>query len=177
MFSLAYFIAVLFVIKFSILTIDMFGIDFFKTNIKNIAFANIGIFASLTGFLIASIPLLIPMIIKENYLIDAVKNNLQEITISLKILLTLFVTSIFVLFFDINDYDNNIKLGLVSIFIYLYILLLYYLYEIIEILHIFVSDLKELKNNMTANNKNNDKIINILEKIDKKLNSRSENDT
>ncbi len=152
MFSLVYLSAVFFTIRFDFLTVDMFEIDFFKINIKNIAFANIGIFASLTGFLIASIPLLIPMIIKENYLINAVKNNLQEITISLRVLLALFIISILVLIFNLDNYSENIKLGILAIFIYLYILLLYYLYEIIEILHIFVSDLKRLKKNIENKN-------------------------
>lgn len=168
-FTICYSIILFIAIKYDFLTVQIIheylGITFFSKKLTNIALANIGIFASLTGFLIASIPFLVTIIIKENYLINAVKNNLNDITIALKIILVLFIISLYVLFSNINDYNDNIKIIILSIFIYLYIVLIYYIYEIISMLHIFVSDLRNLKKNME--DENNVKFLNTLMKIEK----------
>jgi hypothetical protein len=152
-FTFIYFAIIVLFVGFNIIHINIideyFGKEFFKNDIKNIALANIGIFASLTGFLIASIPFLVSIIIKENYLINAVKNNLNEITIALKTIFVLFILSLFILFINFEQSHFFIQIGVVSILIYLYIVLLYYIYEIIELLHIFVGDLKNLKKNMS----------------------------
>lgn len=150
-FTILYILTVFFIVKFNIINLDTIneylGKEFFKNDIKNIALVNIGIFASLTGFLIASIPFLVSIIIKEDYLIKAVKNNLNEITIALKIIFVLFILSLFILFINIEQYNFFIKISILSFLIYLYIILLYYIYEIIELLNIFIGDLKKFKCN------------------------------
>ncbi|MCF6172255.1 MAG: hypothetical protein L3J44_00450 [Campylobacteraceae bacterium] len=167
-FSILYVIIIFVAIKYNLLTIQIIneylGTTFFSKKLINISLANVGIFASLTGFLIASIPFLVTIIIKENYLINAVKNNLNDITIALKIILILFIVSLYVLFSNLDDYNDNLKIIILSLFVYLYIVLIYYIYEIIQILHIFVSDLKNLKQNMTDDNST--KIINLLTSIE-----------
>jgi hypothetical protein len=140
------------IIKSEILTNDIIN-EFINKNfslndIKNLSIANIGIFASLTGFLIAAIPFLVSIIVKADYLINAVNNNLKVITFTLKIIFFLFIYSLIILFIDISFLSLNAKTILIFIYIYFYLILLYYIYEIIGILHVFVSDLKELKKNI-----------------------------
>lgn len=172
-FTFSYVVIFFVLIKYKFITFETLknylGESFFSSDIKNIALANVGIFASLTGFLIASIPFLVSIIIKESYLIKAVKNNLNEVTNALKIILLLFILSLIILIFDVDKFYFSIKVIIMSTLIYLYIILLYYIYEIVEILHIFVSDLNTLKQKM--HNESNDKILKTLQDIEKNTKS------
>jgi len=114
-----------------------------KENIITLASANIGLFASLTGFLIAAIPFFLSLILKKKYLINAVKNNLNEIKDTLFILTAIFIVSIVILLFDIK---NNIALYIIwVVYLYLYIFLVYNIIEIIKMIGQFVKDLNFLK--------------------------------
>lgn len=126
--------------------LGLLGADFFKTDIKNIAIANIGLFASITGFFIAATPFLIGIIGTKRYLLDAVKNNLNEITSALKVLVLIGIVSIAILFSNPAGYSDLTKIISVMALLYLYILFFYYIYEIIKIMGIFVADLKSIGN-------------------------------
>lgn len=126
--------------------VELLGDDFFKSDIKNIAIANIGLFASITEFFIAATPFLIGIIGTKKYLLDAVKNNLNEITSALKVLVLIGIVSIVILFSNPSSYLDLTKLIFVVILLYLYILFFYYIYEIIKIMGIFVADLNNVGN-------------------------------
>jgi len=70
--------------------------------LETLASINIGLFASLTGFLIASIPFFVQVLLKDEYLIDAVGNNLNEIISALFVLMAIFISSILFLLFEIK---------------------------------------------------------------------------
>jgi hypothetical protein len=114
--------------------------------LETLASTNIGLFASLTGFLIASLPFFVQVFLKQEYLIDAVDNNLNEIISALFVLMAIFIVSVLFLLFTIK---NSIYLYVVfSIFLYLYILLCFYMIEIFKILKELVRDLRYLKREM-----------------------------
>ncbi len=122
---------------------DIFGKFIIKVDLQTIATANIGLFASLTGFLIAAIPFFLQIILKQNYLIIALGNNLHEIVFALYVLLIIFVISVIVLLFDIES--QVCRFIIWAIYLYLYIFLIYYILEILKIIEQLVSDLKTLK--------------------------------
>jgi hypothetical protein len=170
-FTLLYFIGVLLFINYDLIMIESISkvLNLFTLKeLKNISLANIGIFASLTGFLIAAIPFLVGVIVNASYLITAVNNNLTIITSTLKVIFFLFVLSLITLFIDIESLNIDFKIGLISLFIYLYLVLLYSIYEIINILKVFVSDLTELKKNMEVKNENTELLKEILKKLNQK---------
>jgi hypothetical protein len=114
--------------------------------LEALATTNIGLFASLTGFLIASLPFFVQVFLKQEHLIDAVNNNLNEIISALFVLMAIFISSVLFLLFRI---ENNIYAYIVfSIFLYLYFLLCYYMIEIFKILKELVRDLRYLKREM-----------------------------
>jgi len=114
--------------------------------LEMLAGANIGLFASLTGFLIASIPFFLQVILKKESLINTFGNNLNQITSALFILMALFIVSVVFLLLSIA---SPVYLYIVlSIFLYLYTLLCYYVIEIFKILKELVYDLRYLKSNM-----------------------------
>lgn len=126
--------------------VDFFGEKFFEVDIKNIAIANVGLFASITGFFIAAAPFLVSIIVAKQYLIDAVQNNLDEITKALKVLVLIGILSIATLFSNPVDYSLSLKFISINVFLFLYIVFFYYIYEIIKIIGVFVADLKKLNN-------------------------------
>jgi hypothetical protein len=96
-FTLLYFIGVLLFINYDLIMIESISkvLNLFTLKeLKNISLANIGIFASLTGFLIAAIPFLVGVIVNASYLITAVNNNLTIITSTLKVIFFLFVLNL-----------------------------------------------------------------------------------
>lgn len=116
------------------------------TRLETLASTNIGLFASLTGFLIASLPFFVQVFLKQEYLINAVGNNLNEIISALFVLMAIFISSVLFLLFKI---ENSIYIYIVfSIFFYLYFLLCYYMIEIFKILKELVRDLRYLKREM-----------------------------
>ncbi len=137
-------------------TVIMFGVYYYFTDtvhkyidiirLETLASTNIGLFASLTGFLIASLPFFLQVFLKQEYLIDAVGNNLNEIISALFVLMAIFISSVLFLLFKI---ENSIYIYIVfSIFLYLYFLLCYYMIEIFKILKELVRDLRYLKREM-----------------------------
>jgi len=136
--------------------LTMFGVYYYFSDsvhqyidiarLETLASTNIGLFASLTGFLIASLPFLVQVFLKQEYLIDAVGNNLNEIISALFVLMAIFIVSVFFLLFTIK---GSIYIYVVfSIFLYLYLLLCYYMIEIFKILKKLVQDLRYLKSEM-----------------------------
>lgn len=137
-------------------TVIMFGVYYYFadtvhkyidiTRLETLASTNIGLFASLTGFLIASLPFFVQVFLKQEYLIDAVGNNLNEIISALFVLMAIFISSVLFLLFKI---ENSIYTYIVfSVFLYLYFLLCYYIIEIFKILKELVRDLRYLKREM-----------------------------
>jgi len=139
-----YFLVLYIVIAVSIYLVAPDYLNYLRLNsLENLAFANIGLFASLTGFLIASVPFFVQIISKKDYLIEAVDNNLEEIVSTLFILMAIFITSLIYILFDFKQFIY--KYIIFSVFVYLYIMLCFYMREIFLILKRLTSDLKLLK--------------------------------
>ncbi|WP_027327435.1 hypothetical protein [Helicobacter pametensis] len=118
------------------------SIDFFKEEkIYNFAIANLGMVASLMGFLIATMPFLISLIQNDEDLIRETE-DLDEIVKSLIFLFMIFVFSFVVLLIKL-DYIY-LRIIVIATYIFLYCGLFFYLYKLIKILKVLSNCLKDL---------------------------------
>lgn len=118
------------------------SIDFFREDkIYNFAIANLGIVASLMGFLIATMPFLISLIQNDEDLIRETK-DLDEIVRSLIFLFMIFVLSFVILLIKLDCI--YLRIVVVVAYIFLYFGLFLNLYRIIKILNVLSKCLRGL---------------------------------
>ncbi len=129
----------------------LISIDFFKEEkIYNFAITNLGVAASLMGFLIATMPFLINLIQNDEDLIRETR-DLNEIIKSLIFLFMIFILSFIVPLIRIECI--YLRIVVVMAYIFLYFGLFLNLYKLIKILNVLSRCLKELLNKIQRKSK------------------------
>lgn len=129
----------------------LISIDFFKEEkIYNFAITNLGVAASLMGFLIATMPFVINLIQNDEDLIRETR-DLNEIIKSLIFLFMIFIFSFIVPLIRIECI--YLRIVVVMTYIFLYFGLFLNLYKLIKILNVLSRCLKELLNKIQRKSK------------------------
>lgn len=111
--------------------------------LQDFASTNLGVVASLMGFLIATMPFLISVIQNDEDLIRETE-DLDEIIKSLYFLFMIFILSLSIFLFNLKCV--YIRIIIVATYISLYLAFFVYFYKIILILSVLSKHLKELLN-------------------------------